>query len=93
VLAAPGAKVTAASQRREVAPLGVADEHDVTAAPAVAAVGAAAGHMRLAPEADHAVSATAALHVDLRSVVEHAAKLDPVLREHSHNLVRAEVRR
>jgi hypothetical protein len=31
--------------------------------------------VRLAPEADHAVPAAASLHMDLRSVEEHAPKL------------------
>ena len=75
VLAAAGAEVPAAPERGEVAALGVADEHDVAAAAAVAAVGPAARHVRLAAKADHAVAAAAALDVDLRSVEEHAAKL------------------
>jgi hypothetical protein len=32
--------------------------------------------VRLAPEADHAVAAAAALDVDVCSIEEHAAKLD-----------------
>jgi hypothetical protein len=35
--------------------------------------------MCLTPEADHAVAAAAALHVNLRSVEEHSAKLGTAL--------------
>ena len=67
------ARNAASAQRGQVAPRGVADQHDVAAAPAVAAVGPAARHVRLAPEADAAVAAAAALDPDPRLVVEHAA--------------------
>ena len=59
------------AQRREIAARGVADEHDVAAAPAVAAIGAAARHVGLAAERDRAVAAGPAFDVDLRPVVEH----------------------
>ena len=75
VLPAPGAEVPAPPERGEVAALGVADQHDVAAAPAVAAVGTAARHVRLAPKADHAVAAAAALHIDLGSIEKHGAKV------------------
>ncbi len=45
-------------------PLGVRDDHDVAAVAAVAAVGAAFGDMRLAPERHAARAAVAAFHVD-----------------------------
>ena len=43
----------------------LADEHDVAAAAAVAAVGTALGHVRLAAEAHAAVAARAGLHLDV----------------------------
>src|SRR5262249_52417696 len=64
VLPAAGAEMAAPSERGEVPALWVADERDVAAPAAVAAVGPAAGYVGLAPEADHAVAAAAALHVD-----------------------------
>jgi hypothetical protein len=76
VLAAARAEVAAPAQRGEVAALRVADQDDVAAASPVAAVRPAPRDVRLAAEADHAVAAAPALHVDLRSVEEHAAKLD-----------------
>ena len=57
--------------------MGVADEHHVAAASSVPAIRTAAGHMRLAPKADHAVAAAAAFDMHLRSVEQHAAKLEP----------------
>jgi hypothetical protein len=68
-------EVPTAAERREVPSLRVANQHDVAAAPTVAAVRAAAGHVRLAAEADHAVATAAAFYVDLGSVEEHAAKV------------------
>ena len=70
-----GAVVRRAAQRLEVAPRGVADQHDVAPAAAVAAVGAAARHVRLAAEAHAAVAAAATLDPDLRPIREHALKL------------------
>ena len=58
-------------KRRQVAPRLVGDHYDVAPAAAIAAVRAAARHVRLAAKADHAVAAGAALDVDLRSIVEH----------------------
>src|SRR5207247_2144645 len=63
--------VRLALERLQVAQRRVADEDDVTAAPAVAAVGPAPWHVRLAPEAHRPVAATAALDVDSRLVVQH----------------------
>ena len=71
VPAALGLEVRAAVEVGQVAQRGVAHEHDVAAAAAVAAVGPALGHVRLAAEGDDAVAAGAAAHVDLRAVVEH----------------------
>ena len=62
------ARCSAARSRRE----GSADQHHVAPAPAVAAVGAAARHVRLAAKADAAVAAAPALDVDPRLVVKHA---------------------
>jgi NADPH:quinone reductase-like Zn-dependent oxidoreductase len=56
----------------QVAQRVVAQQHDVAAAPAVAAVGAAARHVGLAAERAAAVPAAAALHEDARLVIEHA---------------------
>ena len=71
VPAAGGLEVRAAPERREVAQRAVDDDLDVAAAPAVAAVGPALRHVRLAPERDHPVAAGAAAHVDLGAVGEH----------------------
>jgi hypothetical protein len=75
VLSAAGAEMAASPQRGKVAALRVADEHDVAAATAVAAVGTAARHMSLAAKADHAVAAAAGFHINLGSIEEHAAKV------------------
>ncbi len=77
-LAAPTAaraQMGAAVKLGEVTPGGVADEDDVSAAPAVAAVGTALGHVRLAAEGDRAVAAFAAAHEDHPAVVEHPARI------------------
>ena len=71
VAAAPGAVVGLAPEALQVAQRVVADEHDVAAAPAVAAVGAAARHVRFAAEAHAAVAAGAGLDVDSRAIVQH----------------------
>ena len=60
-----------APERLQVAQRVVADEHDVAAAAAVAAVGAAARHVRFAAEAHAAVAAGAGLDVDSRAIVQH----------------------
>jgi hypothetical protein len=62
----------AATKRREIAQRGVADEHDVATAAAVAAVGPALRDVRLAAEGDGAVPTVAAPHLDAGSIVEHA---------------------
>jgi hypothetical protein len=85
--------MAAAAQRGEVATLRVADHHDVASAAAVPSVGSAARHVGLAAKADHAVAAAAALDIDLRSVEEHPAKLEPVLCENTHNPLAAWGRR
>ena len=51
-----GPEVHAPAERLEVAHGVVAAQHDVAAAAAVAAVGAALGHVRLAPERQAAVT-------------------------------------
>ena len=76
VAAAPGPVVGLAPERLQVAQRVVAHEHDVAAAPAVAAVGPAARHVRFAAEARAAVAAGAGLHVDPRAVVEHRSHRD-----------------
>jgi hypothetical protein len=75
VLPAAGPEVATAAERGEVTTLRVRDEHDLAAASAVAAVRPAAGHVRLAAEADHAAAAAASLDIDLRSVEEHAREV------------------
>jgi hypothetical protein len=78
MLPATRPEVPASSQRSQISPLRVADQHDVAAAAAITAVGPSPGDMGLAPEADHAVAAAASLHVDLRPVEKHPATLDAV---------------
>ena len=73
VLPATRPEMPAAAQRGEVPSLSVADQHDVAAAPAVAAVGPSARDVRLAP-ADHAVAAASTLDVDLRPIEKHRAR-------------------
>ena len=75
VAAAAGPEVAAAPERREIAARGIADQDHVAAAAAVAAVGPAARHVRLAAEADAAVAAAPTFDVDLRPVEKHGAKL------------------
>ena len=64
----PGIAIGVVEQRGEVA---VADEDDVAAAPAVAAVGAAQGNELLAPERGDARPAVAGFDVDDYSIDEH----------------------
>jgi hypothetical protein len=64
-----GAEVFAAPQRAQIAPRRIADEHDVAAVPAVAAIGPAARHVSFAPERDAPVAASTALDPDFRRVV------------------------
>ena len=71
VATASGPEVAAAPERRQVATRRVADQDDVAPAAAVAAVGPAAGHVRLAAERDDAVAAATTLDVDLRPVEQH----------------------
>ncbi len=72
VAAAVGLVVGAALEGLQVAQRVVADQHDVAAAPTVAAVGTAARHVRLAPEGQAAVAAAARLDPDPCLVVEHS---------------------
>jgi hypothetical protein len=58
----------------EVAPVGIGDEDDITAVTAVTAVGAAPRHVLLAPEAERAVAAAAATHLDAGAIVKHALR-------------------
>src|SRR5664279_1977600 len=69
VAATAGLEVRAPAEALQVTERVVADEHDITTAAAVAAVGAALGNMRLAAEAQTAVAAAPGLHVDARAVV------------------------
>ena len=64
--------MSAAPEAREVPERSVRDDHDISAATAVAAIGPAFRYMRLAPEGDHAVAAVSTSHVDARAVVEHS---------------------
>ena len=61
-------------EEAQVAPVGIRDEHDVAALAAVTAVGAALRDVLLPAEAQAAVPAPAALHVDARAVVEHGRR-------------------
>ena len=71
-------KCDAAAEALEVAQRVVADEHDVAAATAVAAVGAALGDVGLAAEAEAAVAAGAGLHVDARTIVHDMILTCPI---------------
>ncbi len=71
-VAAPlGAEVRAPAEALEVAQVVVAAQHDVAAGAAVAAVGAALGHVRLPPEGQAAVAARSRADLDSCTVVEH----------------------
>ena len=59
------------AKAREVAQVGVRDEHDVATLAPVAAVGSALRHELLAPKRQRAVAAAPRLHVDASLVVEH----------------------
>jgi hypothetical protein len=61
-----------ATERLQIAQRVVAHQHDVAAAPAVATVGAAPGHVRLATEAEAAIAPAAGLDVYARSVLHWA---------------------
>jgi hypothetical protein len=71
VAATVGLVVRAALERLQVAKRVVAEQHDVAAVPAVPAVGAALGDVRLPAEAHATVPATARLDEDARLVVQH----------------------
>ena len=76
VAPALGAEVRAALEGLQVAQRVVAEQDDVAAVAAVAAVGPAARHVGLAAEGQAAVPAAAGLHEDASLVVEH--DLDPL---------------
>ena len=61
-----------ALEEGEVTAVGVGYEDDVAAVAAVAPVGASPRHVLLAPEAERAVAAAAASHLDPGAIVEHA---------------------
>jgi hypothetical protein len=67
--AAARLEVRPAPEGLEVAQRVVADQHDVAAPAAVAAIRAALGHVRLAAEAETAVSAGAGLDVYAGSIL------------------------
>ena len=73
VLAAAGAIASPALERAQVAQIGIGDEDDIAAGPAVTAVGPALGDVLLAPEAERAVAAAPGLDPDARAIVEHDA--------------------
>ena len=73
--AALGPEVHAPAERLQVAQRVVAAQHDVAAAAAVAAVGTALGHVRLAPERQAAVAAGAGSDLELSSIGEHRAEV------------------
>ena len=58
-------------KRREIAEVGVGDEHDVPSGASVTSVGPTSGHVLLAPEAERAVSTTPGDRGDAGAVVEH----------------------
>ncbi len=72
-------QVALEAERREIAHVGIGEQHDIAAVSAIAAVGPALGHELLAPEGDAAVAAPAGLHDHRRAIVEvtfaaHAAR-------------------
>jgi large conductance mechanosensitive channel len=69
VATSPRPEMRAAAEMLQVAQRVVADEHDVSPAPAVPAVGAALGHVGLAPEAQAAITAGTGLHVNSRTIL------------------------
>ena len=69
VASSPRPVVRLAPESAQVAQRLVADQDDVPPAPAIAAVGAAARHMRLATEARATVAPRTGPHVDLRAVL------------------------
>jgi hypothetical protein len=62
-------EVRAPPERRQVAERVVANEHDVTTAAAVAAVGTPLRHVCLATEAQASVASAAGLNVDASSIL------------------------
>ena len=73
VTAAAGLVAGPAPVALKIPQRGVADGQHVAAAPAVAAVGPAPGHVGFAAEADGAVTARPGLDMDSCAVVEHPA--------------------
>ena len=71
VPAPAGVEVRPAAECLKVAQRVIADEHDRSSVPAVAAIGASARHVRLAAKALAAVPAGARLNMDSRAVVKH----------------------
>ena len=71
VPAAVGAEVRAPAEGLQVAQRVVDAQDDVTAAAAVAAVGAALGHVRLAPERQRAVAPRAGADLQVGAIGEH----------------------
>jgi hypothetical protein len=66
---ATGPKVLATAQRTEIAPRCVANQHDVSTMPTIAAIRPTARHMSLPPKAHAPVAAASALNPDFRLVV------------------------
>ena len=77
VAAALGAEVHAPAEGLEVAQRVVAAQHDVAAAAAVAAVGPALGHVRLAAEGQGAVAAGARANLQYGTIGEHPVVSSP----------------
>ena len=75
VPAPPGPVVARDPQRGQIPSRAIGHHDHIPTTPAVAAVGATARNMRLAPEADDAVAAGAALHVDSRPILEHRLRI------------------
>ena len=91
LLATPARAATTGLERllpreaRQVAPVGVGDDHDVAAASPIPSVGAALRHVLLAPEAEPTVAASAGLDANARPVVEHGAQTSRMGRVPTHD--------
>ena len=80
VAAALTLEVRCVAELRQVAEIARRDQGHIAAVPAVTAVRSATRHVLLAPEADAAVAAATALHVDRGAVGEHRSEGPPTRR-------------
>ena len=60
--------------RSQVAPRTIGNEHHISPAPTIAAIGPTPRNMRLPPEGDDPVTAAATFHVNLCAVLEHRSE-------------------